>query len=335
MILSFNRTYLVFSTSSILIIFLAKISPVYFWWFGLLAFFIPIILALNIVGLISIIYFKRKVLLSSLVVLILSANHINSSMGIDLFKNGKSPEFDNSLSILSHNLGSYSFDTDSTGKYSSLINFPQFDVICFQEFVKSNSDSTIQNLAKTAGIEDYSFVFTGKNMTPKDFGLLTFSRYPIINSGKIAFGLNSFNGVNYVDIKVKKDTIRVYNAHFKSYNFKEARSMANYLQKIKGAIIERTSRTEEVLKHISNAKYPVILVGDLNEHPYGYVYSLFVNKLNDAISDTNYILPQTVSKFPFRIDYIWVDKKLIVSDFGILKKEFISDHYPVYSEVVF
>ncbi len=333
MILNFNKAYSFFSTLSVITLLLAKISPVYFWVFGLLAFLIPIILSLHFIGLLSFVFFRRKIILLSLVVLLTGINHINSSIGVGYFKKKTSAVLNKSLTILTHNLGSYSFHSNSNGSYSSQMNFRQYDVICFQEFVKSNSDSTIQNLAKTAGIEDYSYVFTGKKMTPKNFGLLIFSRYPIINSGKIAFGLNSFNGVSYVDIKIKTDTIRVYNSHFKSYNLKEAKSITNYLQRIKGAIVERTSRAEEVLTHISNAKHPVILVGDLNEHPYGYVYNQFVNKLNDAISGTTYIFPQTVSKFPARIDYIFVDRRLNVIDFGILKTILISDHFPVYSRV--
>jgi len=333
MISRFNSAYLFFSGLSITIILLAKISPAYFWGFGLLAFLIPFILAVHIAGLLSFSIIRNRVLFSSLVVLAIGINYIKYSVGFGQISKNADPKPGKSLSILTHNLGSYSFDSEPTNHHYSQMNFRQYDVICFQEFVKSNVDSTIQHFKKKADIEDYNFVFTGKKMTPRNLGLITFSRYPIVNSGKIEFGFNSFNGVNYVDIKVHSDTIRVYNAHFKSYNLKEAVSWVNFIQRIRSAIIERTVRTQEVLAHISKAEHPVILAGDLNEHPYGYVYNQFINNLNDAISSTAYILPQTISDFPVRIDYILVDKKMHVSDFGILNNVLISDHYPIYSLV--
>ena len=148
MLSRFNIAYLVFSGLSIIIILLAKISPAYFWGFGLLAFLIPFVLVVHIAGLLSFIIIRSKVLFTSLAVLLIGINYIEYSVGFGQTGKNSNPKSGKSLSILTHNLGSYSFDSETSNQHYLQMNFHQYDVICFQEFVKSNVDSTIQQFKK-------------------------------------------------------------------------------------------------------------------------------------------------------------------------------------------
>lgn len=333
MIFSNKNLYLFFCLLSIGIIFSSNISPVYFWGIGIITFFIPLILFLNLIGFITYFFTKKRFFITSAIVIILGMNHITSSIGIGFTPNKENSISNESISIISHNIGSYKIDSKKNYKNYSGINLNKFDIICFQEFVKSNADSTIQNFQKIAGIENYYYYYTGKVMTPKDLGLITFSRYPIINSGKILFGTNSFNGIHYIDVRIVSDTVRIYNAHFKSYNSREIKTYKKLAYVVKKAIVERSERTKEVLEQMSKCKYKIILAGDFNEHPYGYVYHQFTDKLMDTIVGTSFFFPRTIYRFPARIDYIMVDKKLRVEDFGIFNNISISDHFPIHARI--
>lgn len=322
--------------ASVLIIVLAKVSPSVHWIFGLLGFLVPAVLIYNGGLVLFYLLFKKKGILLPLIVLVVGISHFTATFGsIDFLKSEKTSDPDSlKLSVLSHNLGSFSFNSrKNQSKYSSLIDLKKYDVICFQEFLKSDRDSTIQRFLKNAGLQNYYYHFIGTKMVPQDLGLLTLSKYPIVFSGEIPFQKNSYNRVSFVDIKAGEDTVRVYNIHLKSYDLRSSYSSRYSLYRIKRAIIERSWRIDPVLKSIEDSKKPVILAGDFNSHPYGYVYRRFAEELSDTFTAKLHLPASTFVHFPIRIDYIFTNDMFSTTSFKIKYNCIVSDHFPVTSIV--
>lgn len=71
------------------------------------------------------------------------------------------------------------------------------------------------------GAYEYAYYSANGNEKKKSYGIAIFSKYPIINSGKV-FDNKRNNGAMFADIKINQDTIRVYNTHLESMNIKAA-----------------------------------------------------------------------------------------------------------------
>ena len=171
-------------------------------------------------------------------------------------------------------------------------------------------------------------------------GLAVFSKYKIVNKGKIEF-TNSNNKAIYVDVLKSKDTIRVYNVHFESLHINpdlEELSEENteYLVKrIGGRFKKQQDQALKVLKHQEVCKYKKIVVGDFNNTAYSYIYTQFKKaKFQDAFELAGNGFGRTFNFkfFPLRIDYILISEEFKVNEFKNFNNKY-SDHYPIKANV--
>ena len=93
-------------------------------------------------------------------------------------------------------------------KFDNFIGNEDPDIICLQEF---DERSNIQHLKDTYL---YSYSYKGTAVVNKS-PLSIYSKYPIISNGFIDFP-NTLNGAIYVDLKINRDTLRVYNIYLQS-----------------------------------------------------------------------------------------------------------------------
>lgn len=93
----------------------------------------------------------------------------------------------------------------------------------------------------------------------------------------------------------------------------------------------RAKQFDELEKHFQACDHPIILTGDCNEVPYGYVYSSMAKKLNNAHTQAGFGFGFTYNGFlPFlRIDNIFADKELTFTKCGVVRSITFSDHLPV------
>ena len=104
-----------------------------------------------------------------------------------------------------------------------LIKQQNADVLCLQEFHTSTDSGLImiisQRYQQELGYPYYYFSFDNDGDNHY-YSSIIFSRYPIIDSGKIRYPRPTLPDVLlHADMKVDKDTIRVFTTHLQSLQF--------------------------------------------------------------------------------------------------------------------
>ena len=208
-------------------------------------------------------------------------------------------------------------------------------VICFQEFLTLRKGKiTLAGIKKELKDLPYSHVnYTHRIPGKSNFGLATFSKYPIINKGIIKFE-NSLNGIIFSDLIIPQDTVRIYNCHLQSVKLKQDYNQVldslisgyddkrfdefRYISvKIRDAYIKRAFQAELLSRHIKNSPYPVIVCGDFNDTPFSYSYYRLSRNLKDAFIESGSGIGSTYRQnfAPIRIDYILYSPSLNVPIF--------------------
>jgi len=227
----------------------------------------------------------------------------------------------NTLAVLSYNVNSVT--NSRRDKVISFINQTNPDILCFQESEKDFKDD----------LKSYQFVFKPKKST-----LAIYSKYPIFNSGYINFPA-SLNGALYIDIKINNDSLRIYNLHLQSFkvplkffDHKEMRSYSLLTSRIRKAEKIRANQVITVKKHIDKFKGKVVICGDFNSTQYSLTYNFLKSFRKDSFIEAGFGLGTTYNlyNFPFRIDYILVDKTIKILSHQNFKLR-ISDHEPILS----
>lgn len=256
------------------------------------------------------------------------------------------------LSYNVHIFGLYS-DTDFHDSIFKYISTENPDIICLQEYFQNNKNHKNDSILKKILKSEHKHIYTqGKS---NKFGLATFSKYPIVNTGFIAYDDSSSNKAIFTDIRIHSDTIRVYNIHFQSLHFDKedylfTAKVTNQDIEIRGKELQiaskrihkklqkgytlRSKQVQIMVEHILSSPYPVIVCGDFNDVPCSYTYQQINNLLTDAFVKSGKGLGHTFyvnQKLPFRIDYIFYDKNSFDAfDFSVNQINF-SDHFPIHT----
>ena len=157
----------------------------------------------------------------------------------------------------------------------------------------------------------------------------------IIKKGLLEFE-DSSNNTIYVDLIIKKDTLRVYNAHFESFRVDvqslkaDVITFKKVISKIKKAYLIQKKQSKVLINHILKSPYKTILTVDLNNTEYSFVYNEIKRELNDVFSliGNGFGSTYDFEFLPIRIDYIFISESISASDFKIFDKKF-SDHKPI------
>jgi endonuclease/exonuclease/phosphatase family metal-dependent hydrolase len=329
------------------------ISPERIFWLPFFGIAYPFFLILNTLFIIFWIWKKQWIVLLSIITIAIGYNQLNSIFAYNVTKHDIIST-NQPIKVLSYNvrlfdLYNWSKNTETRDKIFNYIIHQNADIICFQEFFndKTNQFTTLDSLIKFQKAREVHTEYTTINRGIHQFGIATFSKYPIVKKGAI-----SFSGTNnitiYTDIKVLDDTIRVYNNHLQSNHFspddyqiinkmgekespKQLFRIGPILQKMSLAFEKRAFQVEQIGKHIQKSPYAVIVCGDFNDTPVSYSYKKMRGHLSDAFLQSGFGFGLTIARsFPsFRIDYIFHDKRITSTNFQRDKVDF-SDHYPIH-----
>ncbi|MFM7812941.1 MAG: endonuclease/exonuclease/phosphatase family protein [Flavobacteriales bacterium] len=250
-----------------------------------------------------------------------------------------------------HLFGAYDKENGLAARDSilDLLRDGDFDVMCFQEFYQSGKKKvfeTTDSIKSQCGMKYHHEHLITNPTTKQQFGVIIFSKHPIIQKGKVPFENDSQNFCIYSDIVFEGDTIRVINGHLQSIRFKpeDYKSVDGEVSdleqiddgtiriasRLKRAFLKREKQTQRVAEVIKESPHPVILCGDFNDTPVSYTYSTFSNLLEDSFQEAGSGIGSTYTGiFPsFRIDYIMHSDSFVASEFETISKEF-SDHRAV------
>lgn len=225
------------------------------------------------------------------------------------------------------------------------------DILCVQEFYTSEDRNDFNNLDTVRTLLNLRYVhqeYTTTLRKTDHWGIATFSKYPIVNQGKIEFNTKANNLCIFTDIVLGSDTFRVYNVHLQSISFSkednkflsevvsekdatnEIEKSKSILRRLKRAFVKRSHQADMIALHMSTSPYKIIVCGDFNDTAASYVYHKLSQNLQDAFIQKGMGFGRTYAgEWPqFRIDYILYDSDLICTDYKRGEETF-TDHYPV------
>jgi endonuclease/exonuclease/phosphatase family metal-dependent hydrolase len=363
-----NKIILAINLLAVIVLLISEaatyICPERFWILAIFGLGYPIAVAINFLFVSYWLITTRKILsLISLITILIGSNILLGFVQYNIktkfperMHDYKAIKDKEKVKIMSYNVRLFDLynwwhNLETRGKMFNLITDESPDIACFQEFFHSDRGAfhNLDTLVEFMNAKNYHVEYTINLRKSDHWGMATFSKYPIVNKGKLEFGGKySNNSCIYSDIKINDDTIRVYNIHLQSINFmkKDYSFMDSLIDKdqdaqiegskrilwlLKKAYIKRAKQTDMVAEHISHSPYPVIVCGDFNDPPSSYAYHILSHNLKDAFRETGRGFGQTFiggSVPSFRIDYILHDKKFKAYQFTTIHKPY-SDHYPI------
>ncbi len=300
--------------------------------------------------------------LISVVVILLAYKPITNIVPLRFTQSFSKTKQQNDLRVMSWNVAQ--FNTLDNKKHPqlqnqmlALINEYQPDIACFQEMVAEDSAVTdhghMDAFLQKLNFSNYHYSYNRKEdfWGYAHFGIIIFSKYPIINKMTKTWYPHDYNSIfQYVDIVKGTDTIRVFNLHLQSLRFSNSnlkyiekpsvedksalKESKNIIAKFKRGFLRRQVQAERIQAEINNSPYPVIISGDFNDVPNSYAYHTIGGNMKNAFTEKGNGLGRTFSGISpvLRIDNIFVDERFEVNQFLRIKKK-LSDHFPIITDM--
>lgn len=209
------------------------------------------------------------------------------------------------------------------------------DIILLQE-IEQEDDA---NLIKIAAHHGFESVYSPSRITKdnKTHGLAILSKFPIeahqtmeLSPEKLHFRSRRRIAIR-ADIKLQNTTVRIYNIHLDT----------------RLNTPERIDQLSPVLSAIQNDDIKTILGGDFNTAPFRMIKNIIPVSYDDQwqqIHDYLKTKKLTTKQYPkihtfkagpskWRLDDIYTSQ-LEISDYGVFNHDRISDHFPVWADIV-
>lgn len=240
-------------------------------------------------------------------------------------------------------------------KMIALINEYEPDIACFQEMTAGEDTKAInyiQEFLQKLDFPAYHYSYNTKLDFDEHhhFGIIIFSKYPIINKQTVGDNPFDYNSIfQYADIIAGTDTIRAFNIHLQSLRFdtsnlsyidhptesqKKLSNSKSILYKLKIGFQKRRYQAFAIKEEMDQSPYPVLLCGDFNDVPNSFAYETIGEGMQNAfvkkgrgIGRTFYSLAPTL-----RIDNIFADKRFKIVQFRKIGEK-LSDHFPIIADV--
>lgn len=337
-------------------------SPAYFWLVGLLnltAFYFLLVLVAFIVFWL---FVKPRRALISVVAILFAYKPINNILPFRFSPAQEKVKPAGTIRVMTWNVAQFNVLDDKKHpevkkRMVDIINEYQPDIACFQEMVAE--DSTIKDhghmdeFLKKLNYPDYFYSYNVKEdfWGYAHFGIIIFSKYPIVNKRTVSFYPHDYNSIfQYIDVVKGDDTIRVFNIHLQTLRFsrsnlkyieeptigeeKTIKESKNILAKFKRGFLRRQVQADRIRAELEKSPYPVILSGDFNDLPNSYAYHTIGGAMKNSFVEKGTGLGRTFSGISpiLRIDNIFVDNRFEVKQFIRIPKK-MSDHFPIFADV--
>jgi endonuclease/exonuclease/phosphatase family metal-dependent hydrolase len=345
------------------------INPIYFSPFTFLALGFPFLLIGMLLLLIITFFCSRKKTWFVIVIIFFGFKNITSVIGFHFSKKFKQEREANTLRLLSWNVCDFRDNTIANDSAKSvrrqMLNFikqSNADVLCFQDFSNYDGAGFRNNFKEITDSLHYRYSYysidNAMDISPSvhmKYGTIIFSKYPIIDSGKIKYGNEGFSeGLSYADIIFKKDTIRFYNTHLRSmqlkadFNFQTLDALSrSYIAQDSALLFHagtfgrlkyfdsvHVQQTKIAKQQLNKTTKPYVFCADLNSVPSSYVYHHIKSGLQDAFLKNSFGFGGTYETISptLRIDVTFLSNQFIAVQY-YSPKLYLSDHFPLLTDI--
>ena len=363
----FTKRILIGTNIAIAVLFLVGcysswFDPTYFWFIGLLTL-ASFYLCLLLIGFFFFwLFTKPALMLISIISFLLAWQPMKHLVKLRLSNDFSFNKQPGQLRVMSWNVEHFDIlehKTHPEGKDEMirLINLYNPDIACFQEMVGSDSIEQAINyipyFLRQLNMADYFYSYNRKLDFDNNhhFGVITFSKYPIVFKKTVSYPPNDYNSIfQYIDILKENDTFRVFNLHLQSLKFsnrnlqyiedpsikdeQDLKNSKNIISKFKKGFLKRESQSNRIKEEINKSPYPVIVSGDFNDVPNSYSYNTIGKGLNNAFAEKGTGIGRTYNGISptLRIDNIFADTRFSITQYIRIQKK-LSDHFPIIADM--
>ncbi len=350
----------VFAAGALLLSYLAPyVDPAVFWPVAFFGIGYSTILVINALFVVYWLIRKPKMALLSVLVFVLGWGAFRKHFGFAEAVPAQvvsSPDTGH-VRVMSFNVHFFSPPREPSHTFThkedilNLIDSVSPDILCMQEFLtrEKGEHNLLATLREKQGYAYQHFTATSRN-DYEAYGLVILSRHPIVATGKLEEHWYGINGTIYADIAYRGDTIRIYNAHLRTFGFQredyefiaasaktfeeEVSSTRRIGWRLRHAFEARSEQARALRLHREAAGIPCLIVGDFNDTPLSYAVNHLSRGMQNAFRLRGRGWGETYNgAFPnFQIDYILASKELAVHRYQVVKRRF-SDHYPVWADL--
>ena len=250
----------------------------------------------------------------------------------------------------------YKSHPETKQKMIELINQYQPDIACFQEMVGGDDNKAINYLGdfkRLLGFAEYHYSYENRLNFDREhhFGIITFSKFPMINKETLSIPPHDYNSTfQYIDVIANADTIRVFNVHLQSLRLTQSNlqyldrpsinadttisESRSIISKLKHGFMRRALQADAIKAEMNKSPYPTLVCGDFNDVPNSFAYCRIGEGMQNAFAKKGTGFGRTyIGISPtLRIDNIFLDKNFTIEQVTRVPKK-LSDHFPVIADV--
>jgi endonuclease/exonuclease/phosphatase family metal-dependent hydrolase len=361
----FTRRFFFFTNVLLVLLFLLSclaplLDPRAWWLISILGLGFPILLFLLVFFLLGWLVVKPRYAILSALALLIGMKSISTFFAFHSPGAFRYKKDQKTIRVASWNVARFvemkrnnNKGSQTRLKMMELIRQQNADILCFQEFFHSFDTLYYPNIDYIRDSLKYPFWFYSHDIDgDKHFtGSIIFSRFPILDSGLIRYPRPTLpDALMHADIKIGRDTIRVYTTHLQSLQFgkNDYEKISNIESandsllansksigsKIRKGMVNRSLQANIISQVLGDSPFPVLFCADLNDIPNSYTYSRVRGNMQDAFLKKGFGIGRTFSALSptLRIDYIFADQRFRIKQFNRLVKNY-SDHYMLVTDV--
>jgi endonuclease/exonuclease/phosphatase family metal-dependent hydrolase len=359
-----KRLFLFLNVLAVIVYLLSAFAPYFnpsrYWFISLLGLGFAFIFLIQLLFIIFWLIVKPRFALLSLISLVIGWKSISVFFAFHSNKEFDHNKPKNTLRVVHWNVARFIEWSRNNNKGSrtrlemlNQLKNQNADILCLSEFFHSTDSIYYDNLNHIRKKLNYPYFYYSwdEDGGQQWVGQAIFSKYPIIDSGKIYYPRPTMpEALIHADVVFNTDTVRFYTTHLQSVLFKKSdyerlrkikntedsliENSKNIFVKLRNASVKRSTQTDIVKSEIDQSPYPFVLTGDMNDVPNSYTYFQISDGLQDAFLKKGFGIGRTYAFLSptLRIDYILSTKDFEIQQFSRIAKT-LSDHYMLVADL--